>query len=116
MKMTFLEPLNDQEYSITINVSCDCSGFKFLFELKVSSEHETTCSIEMYRKHRLSSNIFHLRNLWCLKGKSDSTCLTFMSASADKQMSDIHLSVCYNSRQDSCQQEICFYIIVYLTL
>lgn len=65
MKSAFHEPLNNQQYSISINVPGDCSVFKFLSVLKVSSENETTCSIETYRKHCLSCNIFHLRRETC---------------------------------------------------
>lgn len=33
MKLTIHEPLNNQQYSISINVPRDCSVFKFLFVL-----------------------------------------------------------------------------------
>lgn len=54
MKLMFSEALDKQKYSINsagLNVPHDCFVFKFPFELKVSSEHETARSIETYTKH-----------------------------------------------------------------
>lgn len=64
MKLIFSEALDEEKFSINcawLYVPHDCFVFKFLFELKVSSEHETARSIETYTKDHLYGYIFQLR-------------------------------------------------------